>query len=327
MYSADGIPAMAVDAEWCAGHRGAVVMGVSRKIGGVASGACPSANGGDIVFAAKLGKVWGSGVTGGAGVFVYRHGIVCLMAGSHARRGVSDVTESASADGGVIHQAVLSGLRRMTDHAAGLTHAGADDVLDCRAGACLCLSGSDMAFIAGVLVQSEDASPGIGKLGVTVIAVIALGLIDTGPQGNAMAMAMAVEITAMAASALAAIAVGRAKAAVVGGAVTGGAAVLGMDLAATDKRRSDGAMATRAVGGDWCAGRIGLDGSGVVMGMTGKVGRMTEGTVAGTICRCATSVGPSDLDASNRRVAQGAGASGAIAVNINDNVACVAAGA
>lgn len=62
-----------------------------------------------------------------------------------------------------------------------------------------------MAEGAVTLVQAKDAGPGVGELGVAEVAVITLGLIDSGPHGHYMGMAVAREVGGVAPYALSSV--------------------------------------------------------------------------------------------------------------------------
>lgn len=90
MHSSDDVAGMASDAKRRTGNRACMIMGVGRKIGGMAAHACPFGNGGDIVSGTEFSQVWSRGVTFGAGILVYPHGVISRVAGRDAGRGVSD---------------------------------------------------------------------------------------------------------------------------------------------------------------------------------------------------------------------------------------------
>lgn len=86
-------------------------------------------------------------------------------------------------------------------------------------------------------------------------------------------------------------------------------------------------MAANTIGGDWCACGIDCDGCAMVVGMAGKVGGMTEGTIAGTVSSSAPSVSTGNLDAGDRRMTQGTVTIGAIAMHRANDIAGMTAAA
>ena len=145
VHRTDDISGMAVDAERRVGHRGGMVVGVVAKISSVAASAGTPCDGGDVIFVYRIRQRRGCCVAVSTGVFMHSHRIVSRMAGRDAGWGVGDMAQAAS---GVIHQAMLSRVVRMTDQAAGRIEAGADDVLNRRAGTGRCLAGGVMAGVA-----------------------------------------------------------------------------------------------------------------------------------------------------------------------------------
>lgn len=63
------------------------------------------------------------------------------------------------------------------------------------------------------------------------------------------------------------------------------------------------------------------------MGVSSEVSAVAEGAVAGATGGCAVAIGSSDQDTACRGVAVGAGACSAVAVDVDDNVTKVTAGA
>lgn len=86
-------------------------------------------------------------------------------------------------------------------------------------------------------------------------------------------------------------------------------------------------MAALAVGCDRSTYRVGRNGCGMIVGVTAKVSRMAEGAIAGTVGGRAMAIGASGQDTGDRRVAQGAGAGDVVAMNRDDDIAAMAAGA
>jgi len=173
----------------------------------MAGGALASGDVSNKISAGGYGQGRGGGMAFGAGILVNAHRVIGQMAECDAGQGVGD---SAQAAGGVIHQAMLIGIDRMADQAAGRIEVGVDDDWNRRAGSGTCLAGGVVAGIAGAFMQAKDAGKGVGKLIVAGVAVLPLRLIDAGPHAHGMGMAVVAEISGVAAVALAALADGRA---------------------------------------------------------------------------------------------------------------------
>lgn len=91
------------------------------------------------------------------------------------------------------------------------------------------------------------------------IAALTHGLIDADPLADGVAMAVAAESTGVTVFALAGGGLGRTEAEAVAGSVAGGAAIIGMGLAAANEGRAGGGMAALAVVGDGAGCDIGPD--------------------------------------------------------------------
>lgn len=323
VHGGDNIAVVAGAAKRDAGDCGSVAMGMAAEIGGMATGAAATLDDGDIITIGWICQDRSGGMAEGTGVEMDRHGVIGLMAEGDTARGIGDMPQPA---GGVIDQTVLVGVVGMAVQAAGGTPGG-DDRLDSDSRAIAGLAVGVVAEGTVTLVQSEDTGPRVGELAVTIITVVALGLVGACPHGNTVVVAMTIEVSGVAAGTLAAIAVGRAETAVIHGTVTGGAAKLGMDLACPDKWRGCGRVAAVAGGALGRYGGIGLYRSAMVMGMIVEVEGMAEGTVTRAVDRRAPAVGAVDIGTGHQGVTEGAGAVSAIAVDINDNVAGVAADA
>jgi len=122
----------------------------------------------------------------------------------------------------MIHQTMLA-CPVMAVEATGGIDAGANDLLDGDAGDGGRRSGGIVAQGTVVLVQPEDAGPGIGKLGVAGIAVLPLGLVDTDSLADRMDMAVAGKGADVATAAFTRPIDGRTDAAAIDWAVTRGA--------------------------------------------------------------------------------------------------------
>ena len=86
-------------------------------------------------------------------------------------------------------------------------------------------------------------------------------------------------------------------------------------------------MAAIAVCGDRGAGRVGLDGNAVIVGVACEIGGMTEGAAAGTVSGGAVAIDPGNLDAGDRGVTKVALTGGAVTMDGGDDVAAMATGA
>ena len=213
MHAGDCASSVAADAERGGENRSCVAVGVAGEICGVATGASPSCDGGDVVLVGRISQGRGGSVTETAVVLVDHHRVIGRVAGPDTGGGVGDQVSgrlTINDDGGMVHGAMLTCLI-MTGQATGGVDACCDDLLYGYAGGGSCRSGFIVTLGAGVFMEVKDAGPGVAtsQLGVADIARLTLGQIDAGPQADRMfntaagAMVMAVKIAGMAADAFA----------------------------------------------------------------------------------------------------------------------------
>lgn len=117
---------------------------------------------------------------------------------------------------------------------------------------------------------------------MTGVAQLPLGLIDTHSLSNGVAMTVTGKGPGMTSATLAGGSLSRACTATVTWAVASGTAQSAMDLIrrSANKWRGRGAMTPHTVVCDWANCTVNLDGYGMIMDMTGKIGRMAEGAGA-----------------------------------------------
>ena len=223
MDGGDGIAGVAADAECGRQNRGRMAVGMAGEIGGVASGATPSLDGSDMFFVDRIGQSRGGGVTEAAVVQVDCHRIIGRVTGADAGRGVGDMAQCSQAGAGMIHQSMLAG-PVMAGEAAGGVDTGCNDLLDGNAGGGSRHAGGIVTHGAGVFMRPKNAGPGQGKLGVTGVARLPLGLIEADSLADGMDMAVAAKGAGVATIAFAGLVDGRTDAATVGWAMAGGAA-------------------------------------------------------------------------------------------------------
>ena len=96
----DDVTGVTSNAEGGGGHTGGVTVGVAVEIGGVAGGAGPSRNCGNMSSATPYCQVWSGGVAHSAVVLVHNHWVIGGMTAcsSNTGRGVSDTTQGRSAN-------------------------------------------------------------------------------------------------------------------------------------------------------------------------------------------------------------------------------------
>jgi len=97
---------------------------------------------------------------------------------------------------------MLDCLGGMTNQASCRIIANCDNVLDGRSRAGLGLPCGIVASVTRVFMQPQDSRPGVSELTVTVVAVVALGLVDTGPHCHGVRMGVIAEVAGMAVIAL-----------------------------------------------------------------------------------------------------------------------------
>lgn len=142
-----------------------MVEDVGVEIFGVASGTGAPLDKLDVPPVDRIGQLRGVGVTEGAVVQVHSHRVVGRMTGPDAGRVVGDQVAGWLAihdDAGMIDEAMFPG-PVMTGETAGGVDAVGNDLLDGDAGGGGGVSGLIMAQGAGVLVQVEDAGPGVAR--------------------------------------------------------------------------------------------------------------------------------------------------------------------
>ena len=93
VYCSDGITGVAADAERGRQNRSRMAVGVAAEVGGVASGACPMLDGGDMFLVGRIGQSRGGAVAEAAVVQVDCHWIIGRVAGAYAGRGIGDMAQ------------------------------------------------------------------------------------------------------------------------------------------------------------------------------------------------------------------------------------------
>jgi len=204
-------------------------------------------------------------------------------------------------------------------HQAGSLGAGGNDHWDGGSGRVnrIDIPCGVVALTAIVQVGLQDIGPVVGMMAVG--ARLAVGLAEVGHridircmvfEAAGLAVVMAREVTEVAVDTLAGASGGRADTGAGSRCMTGRAAKLRMDLAATSERRGCGAVTDHAIGGLRGLGDIGLNRCRMAVAVGVEVGGMALG--AGAACAAidrgvAMAVNPGAARAVSRIVAGGAG--------------------